>query len=87
MRGVSARARITALLRTRTSQRTLAVLARKRKKQKDNRGKISKKIPKRNAGSVREGADNGAIADENAAEYSCGISKEKAKRKKITGER
>ena len=62
---MSARARITALSGTRTPQRTLAVLSRKRKK--DNRGKISKKIPKRNAGSVREGADNGAIADENAA--------------------
>ena len=46
-----------------------------KEKKKDNRGKISKKIPKRNAGSVREGADNGAIADENAAENSCGISK------------
>ena len=60
------------------SQRTLAVLSRKKKK--DNRGKKGKEIPKRNAGSVREGADNGAIADENAAENSCGISKEKEKR-------
>ena len=32
-------------------------------------------MPKRNAVCVREGADNGAIADENAAENSCGISK------------
>ena len=51
-------------------------------RKKDNRGKISKKIPKRNAGNVREGADNGAIADENAAEYSCGISKKKEKAKR-----
>ena len=36
---------------------------------------------------VREGADNGAIEDENAAENSCGISKKKEKAKRITGER
>ena len=37
-------------------------------------------MPKRNAVCVREGADNGAIADENAAENSCGIIKKKEKR-------
>ena len=61
------------------SQRTLAVLARKKK---DNRGKKGKLIPKRNAGSVREGADNGAIGDENAAGNTLAVSARKRKKQK-----